>query len=797
MAKVTSTKRKQRNGVVATPAPRSDSEGEDVRDDLKLDEESEEESPLSSDAEEGSEDRSDVEEGSDDDNEDGDEDDISNAIRSLLRGNGAEKSDDSDADDSDYEVGSDSDGSGAELEESDDEEGGSDSEEDGAGPAEENGHAKESVEGSELDDKNVAAAPEGNENGNTKGVEESDSEDDGDLNPRNTVGDVPLEWYRDEKHIGYDRDGKKIIKKGRKDQLDAFLSRADDSKDWRKLYDEYNDEEIILTKDEVDMIRRLREGRTPHADVNPYEEYTDWFEWEDKGHPLSNAPEPKRRFIPSKWEAKKVVKLVRALRKGWISLEKPKEKPKYYMLWGDDLQTADKTANGLAYIPPPKTKLPGHDESYNPPEEYIPTQEEINSYQLMYEEDRPKFIPQKFDSLRKVPAYADFIKERFERCLDLYLCPRTRKKRINIDPESLVPKLPKPKDLQPFPTTFYLEYRGHTATVSSLSSSPSGEWLASGSYDGSVRLWEVQTGRCRKVWAMGSPVKHIAWNPNPQISILAIAVEQDVVLVNTGVGLEEEEANLVTLLSLVKKPKSDDEETPLGKWKHDEELKGLRLRHQHVVYSVAWHYKGDYFVTVAPDDILSSGLPPIALSVLVHQLSKQQSQNPFRKHHGRVVRVLFHPSRPFMFLATKIHVRVYNLAKQQLSKKLITSLHEISDMAIHPGGDNLIVGSKEAKLAWFDIDLSTKPYKTLRNHSMDIRGVAYHNTYPLFATCSDDSTAHVFHGMVYSDLLQNPLIVPVKVLRGHTKGIYSCEFHPKQPWLFTAGGDEVIRLYCN
>lgn len=32
----------------------------------------------------------------------------------------------------------------------------------------------------------------------------------------------------------------------------------------------------------------------------------DWFEYEDKGHPLSNAPEPKRRFIPSKWEAKKV-----------------------------------------------------------------------------------------------------------------------------------------------------------------------------------------------------------------------------------------------------------------------------------------------------------------------------------------------------------------------------------------------------------------------------------------------------------------------------------------------------------
>ena len=33
--------------------------------------------------------------------------------------------------------------------------------------------------------------------------------------------------------------------------------------------------------------------------------YVDWFKWEDSKHPFSNAPEPKSRFIPSKWEAKK------------------------------------------------------------------------------------------------------------------------------------------------------------------------------------------------------------------------------------------------------------------------------------------------------------------------------------------------------------------------------------------------------------------------------------------------------------------------------------------------------------
>lgn len=39
----------------------------------------------------------------------------------------------------------------------------------------------------------------------------------------------------------------------------------------RKVYDEYNDEEVELTKEEIDMIRRLRQGKIPHAEVNPYE----------------------------------------------------------------------------------------------------------------------------------------------------------------------------------------------------------------------------------------------------------------------------------------------------------------------------------------------------------------------------------------------------------------------------------------------------------------------------------------------------------------------------------------------
>jgi ribosome biogenesis protein ERB1 len=53
-----------------------------------------------------------------------------------------------------------------------------------------------------------------------------------------------------------------------------------------------------------------------------------------------------------------------------------------------------------------------------------PTEEEKAGWELLPAEDQPSFVPQAFSCLRHVPLYDKFIKERFERCLDLYLCPR-------------------------------------------------------------------------------------------------------------------------------------------------------------------------------------------------------------------------------------------------------------------------------------------------------------------------------------------------------------------------------------
>jgi len=63
-----------------------------------------------------------------------------------------------------------------------------------------------------------------------------------------------------------------------------------------------------LTDEELDIIRRLYQNENPDANYDPYEPMVEWFTGKGKEEimPLSAAPEPKRRFIPSKWEKQKV-----------------------------------------------------------------------------------------------------------------------------------------------------------------------------------------------------------------------------------------------------------------------------------------------------------------------------------------------------------------------------------------------------------------------------------------------------------------------------------------------------------
>lgn len=651
--------------------------------------------------------------------------------------------------------------------------------------------------------------------------------DDSDAENFNTIGNIPISAYEEMPHIGYDINGKRIMRPAKGSALDALLALIDLPEGWTGLLDQNTGQPLQVTPEELELIRKIQHNENTDDTIDPYAPTVEWFTSKTEVMPLSAAPEPKRRFMPSKHEAKRIMKIVKAIREGKIvppsaAREAAEKEQKNYDLW-----TADDVSNDhIMNLRAPKVAPPTNDESYNPPAEYLFTEEEKQKWLEASPVDREtNYMPQQYRSLRHVPGYQESVRERFERCLDLYLAPRVRHHKLNIDPESLIPELPSPQDLRPFPIRCLTVYSGHVGRVRTISADPLGIWLATAGDDGLVRVWEVLTGRqvykLQAVDVEENPedrVDSVEWHP--ELAILAVAAAERILLVVPPVfGVEAETAarakidagwgyatfgNKRTDTDIrVNSDDEDESKAPVdttkkevAKWYPGSEMA------QHGVVAVveckrpvrklSWHRKGDYFVSVAPESKNTA--------VLIHQLSKHLSQSPFRKSKGIIVDARFHPFKPQLFVASQRTIRIYDLAQQVLVKKLMPGARMLSGIDIHPRGDHLLASSYDKRVLWHDLDLSATPYKTLRYHEKAVRSLRFHKgKLPLFASASDDGSIHVFHGTVYDDLMTNPLLVPLKKLTGHrvvlSIGVLDVVWHPKEAWLFSAGADGTARLW--
>lgn len=228
--------------------------------------------------------------------------------------------------------------------------------------------------------------------------------------------------------------------------------------------------------------------------------------------------------------------------------------------------------------------------------------------------------------------------------------------------------------------------------MSAVSVSPSGQWLLSSSIDGTVKLWEVSSGRCERTWSFASEVRCIRWNPNIKLPFAALIMGNRMLfllpLPPEGETAAKARAVLNVSLPIMRNAEMGDLRSGAGvdreaegegtggedgsdgttlerskniSWERtSKELQeaGLpwEVSHAKSASMVTWHFKGDYCASVAPEGA--------SRAVLLHQVSQRSSGTPFAKSKGRVESVAFHPSKPYFFLATQRSVRMYDLARQ-------------------------------------------------------------------------------------------------------------------------------------
>jgi ribosome biogenesis protein ERB1 len=462
------------------------------------------------------------------------------------------------------------------------------------------------------------------------------------------TGKVPREWYKNYEHSGYDIKANKVIKPKEDDEIESFLKKANDKNWWRNIYDEMNNKTIYISDKDMELLKRIRGNL--FADKNVENE--DYFEKNIPFQisPLSGHLPSKKSFELSAGERKRINRMIFAYNHGFMKLDDDERKQEIEML--EDIWVNDNTAP--SYYQPghgyqaPKRELPDVEMSYNPPKEVI-----------------EKYNLQAYNCLRRIPRYEKILDENMERCVDLVMSTRFIKKRQNIREEDILPQLPKPEELKPFPSKENILYKGHTSSIRSLLVDPSGKFLISADNGGFIHFWDIQTAKIIKRLDVSDTIQCIMYNHT--LNLITICGKDSIYFLIPPFLPKKTKSELTDLLENKIKPLivANDKEEKSYQWKIPKE--GSAKERNGIVFflkwkdgkleTMNWHNKGDYFATLSKN---SQG----KTQVFIHSLSKLVHQTPFSKVTGTINDISFHPKKPYFLVATNSNIFVYNLQKQ-------------------------------------------------------------------------------------------------------------------------------------
>lgn len=97
-----------------------------------------------------------------------------------------------------------------------------------------------------------------------------DSDDSDAAEAANTIGNIPLTFYDSYPHIGYDINGKRIMRPAKGEALDALLDSIDIPKGWTGLTDPATGKPLNLSQDELEILRRIQTNEMPEEGYDPY-----------------------------------------------------------------------------------------------------------------------------------------------------------------------------------------------------------------------------------------------------------------------------------------------------------------------------------------------------------------------------------------------------------------------------------------------------------------------------------------------------------------------------------------------
>ena len=286
--------------------------------------------------------------------------------------------------------------------------------------------------------------------------------------------------------------------------------------------------------------------------------------------------------------------------------------------------------------------------------------------------------------------------------------------------------------------------RGHADKVLSIALSPNGHVIASASFDGTIRLWDLKTGQTVKELPIKKmPLFAVSISPDGQYIAYSYAVNEDCSIYIWN----------------------------LNKNCHQCVLKG----HESVIRSISFCHDGSSLVTASNDG-----------TVRIWDISKGKCKKVMRDDGKFMLSAAYSPNDSFIAVASyDKYVRIWSAVSGKLIHKLDGHTDIVTNVSFSPDGRMLASGSEDNTICIWDTN-TWECKMVLKGHSRFVLSTAFSPDSQFLVSGSLDGTIR-FWEMEEGQCLC--------VLKGHTDRVNTVLFHQGGQLVISSSDDATIRIW--
>ncbi|KAF5337548.1 hypothetical protein D9758_016665 [Tetrapyrgos nigripes] len=314
--------------------------------------------------------------------------------------------------------------------------------------------------------------------------------------------------------------------------------------------------------------------------------------------------------------------------------------------------------------------------------------------------------------------------------------------------------------------------KGHSNQVTSVAFSPDGWQVVSGSFDGTVRIWNVETGE--EEWK-----KHSSWVDS---HVVSGCHDRTVYIWNVKTGEEGQklkghssEVNSVAFSPDGRRAVSGSNDKTVRIWNVETGEEEWKKKHSSWANSVVFSPDGQHVVSGCHDG-----------TVYIWNVKTGEEEQKLEGHSHEVTSVVFSPDGQRAVSGSRDRtVRIWNVKTGKEEQKLEGHSGWVTSVVFSPDGQRAVSGSYDKTVHIWNVETAEERQK-LKGHSDWVTSVAFSQDGKQAVSGSYDKTVCIWNVNTGEEEWK---------LKGHSDKVTSVMFSPDGWQVVSGSHDSTVRIW--